>query len=560
MKPTEGSPSTLSAGLATELGANRGKLDGLKQKFGHTTLAVIAAAGGLWAAVGGANSGEASAEEAPPANETPIAVESVRSAETTLDTSGYPWYSAESFQTKEGFTYYGFRDCGYQEAFSGSCKNPAQKQRASDGVSFYVLDPFNPGMTLGNCVAYPNYFFNTKFNTPLTGLWGDAHTWNEKAEQAGYLVTMEPGVNYIAGWEANSKGAGSQGHVALVTAVHADKSTDVAEISGNLYGTRTNVKADWYIGVLNKDPPPAPRPLTVERLAGDDRFGTAIAVSKKSFTDQAAKAVVLTRADDFADSVAATPLAFKQEAPVLISPKESLNKSTEDEIVRVLPKGGVVYILGGTAALSDDVSRRLIELGYTVKRLGGANRFETAKKIAEELGSPDRVIETNGWDFTGAVCAGVPAAQNGMAVLLTDGSAQAAANTQYFEAKPTTRTAVGAAAAKADPSAKALVGGDQYANCVLVAQEFFPGGQRNGVNMGSIAVGSGTVFVDNLTGGRYAAAGGPLLLVDPNSLPPATERFIKDNWDKFNRVTIFGGNAAVSSIVENKIRTAYSAG
>ena len=63
-------------------------------------------------------------------------------------------------------------------------------------------------------------------------------------------------------------------------------------------------------------------------------------------------------------------------------------------IINNVTAGGTVYILGGTAAVSDKVLSGLT--GYTVKRLAGNDRYATNLKILEEAGVYDVEIIFNG--------------------------------------------------------------------------------------------------------------------------------------------------------------------
>ncbi|MBS4031759.1 MAG: cell wall-binding repeat-containing protein [Clostridiales bacterium] len=86
-----------------------------------------------------------------------------------------------------------------------------------------------------------------------------------------------------------------------------------------------------------------------QRIFGSDRFLTAVEVSKTGW--QQAETVVLARADEYADALAGAPLAYKYNAPILLTLKDSLNKSARDEITRL--KATRVIILGGSQAVSD---------------------------------------------------------------------------------------------------------------------------------------------------------------------------------------------------------------
>ena len=90
---------------------------------------------------------------------------------------------------------------------------------------------------------------------------------------------------------------------------------------------------------------------TVERVAGDDRVTTAIALSQRAFSS--ADTAVLATADDFADALAGVPLAAAVDGPLLLTAAGSL----DDRVVTELRRLGVdeVVLLGGQAALSSQV-------------------------------------------------------------------------------------------------------------------------------------------------------------------------------------------------------------
>lgn len=89
---------------------------------------------------------------------------------------------------------------------------------------------------------------------------------------------------------------------------------------------------------------------TTRRLAGPDRFATAVAISADAFP-QGAPVVYLARADAFADALAASSLS---RGPVLLVPAcGSLPAVVGQEIARLNPTE--VVALGGPAAICDDM-------------------------------------------------------------------------------------------------------------------------------------------------------------------------------------------------------------
>ncbi len=183
---------------------------------------------------------------------------------------------------------------------------------------------------------------------------------------------------------------------------------------------------------------------------------------------------MLTRADNYPDALAGVPLAAKVGGPLLLTSSAALNPSVGAEIVRVLPAGGTVYILGGTAAVGAAVVTTLTDDHFVVKRLAGSDRFATAVTIADALGDPTTVFEATGLNFPDALAGGPAAIMSGAAILLTNGSTQAPATAAYLAAHTGgTHYALGGPAAAADPGATSIVGTDRYATAARVADTFF---------------------------------------------------------------------------------------
>ena len=291
-------------------------------------------------------------------------------------------------------------------------------------------------------------------------------------------------------------------------------------------------------------PVPARPPSTVTRVNGIDRFGTAVAISQSEFpTARTAGAVVITRADDYADAMVGVPLAAAKHGPMLLADGGTLTAATQAEIVRVLPAGATVYIVGGTAAVPASVASTLSGLGFTVQRYYGADRYGTALAVADALGDPGTVLLVTGRNFADALTAGPAAAHVNGAILLTDNSALPAAVAAYLSAHKGTVYAVGGPAAQADPSAIALVGADRYATGATVAATLF-------VSPSNVGIATGLVFPDALTGGAaQALAGGPLLLTAPTTLPTPTSSYLTSNKNSIMTANIFGGASRISAEV-----------
>ncbi|MDY6232899.1 cell wall-binding repeat-containing protein [Peptostreptococcus porci] len=127
-------------------------------------------------------------------------------------------------------------------------------------------------------------------------------------------------------------------------------------------------------------------------LAGADRFKTAIEISKESFADNGkageANAVVLVGQYSTVDGLAAAPFAKKVNAPILLSQFDKIDADTIAEIKRLIGKNAAekVYIVGGEKTISKAVEKQLIdELNIRSERIEGKDRFETSRKLSDQL-------------------------------------------------------------------------------------------------------------------------------------------------------------------------------
>ena len=130
----------------------------------------------------------------------------------------------------------------------------------------------------------------------------------------------------------------------------------------------------------------------VSRIAGDDVYDTAIEVAEHSgspsrgdpgtYLEQGRTALIAT-GELFADALAAGPMAYRGHHPLLLTRSTRL----PDGVGQFLQDSGTehVIILGGSAAVSTSVERSISDLGITVDRLSGRDRYATAVRIAEEL-------------------------------------------------------------------------------------------------------------------------------------------------------------------------------
>lgn len=158
--------------------------------------------------------------------------------------------------------------------------------------------------------------------------------------------------------------------------------------------------------------------VEVRRVGGADRYETAAMLSSQYF-DAGTDTVFVATGTNFPDALAAVPAAGRSSAPILLV-SDIVPTSVAQELLRLSPTS--VYILGGTAAISDTVANQIASItGVTPIRLGGTDRYATAVLISRNTFGPaiDTVFMAPGTSFIDALIAGPVAYKLGGSVLLT---------------------------------------------------------------------------------------------------------------------------------------------
>ncbi|MGJ5790370.1 cell wall-binding repeat-containing protein [Streptomyces griseorubiginosus] len=160
-----------------------------------------------------------------------------------------------------------------------------------------------------------------------------------------------------------------------------------------------------------------------------------------------AKAAVLTNQDSTAYALTAPALAGKKQGPVLATPKGGLSAAVKAELKRVLKRGANVYLLGNTSVLSSAVTSQVKALGFTPKRLTGADRFATSVAVAKTITtSPKYVFLASGTDayasLPAAAAAGADGTGSAGGLVLTNGKSLTSSVKSYLNGLNPNKTMV----------------------------------------------------------------------------------------------------------------------
>ncbi|MFD0639059.1 cell wall-binding repeat-containing protein [Catenulispora yoronensis] len=311
------------------------------------------------------------------------------------------------------------------------------------------------------------------------------------------------------------------------------------------------------------------------RLYGDSRVTTAVNASRFEWAGNGtadparkqAKAAVISRADNYADALGGAVLATRAGGPLLLTATGTLDPAVRAELDRILPAGAPVYVLGGGAAVSQNVENQLAGR-YKVQREAGSDRYSTAVAVAKATlaltpasGNPVHILAATGLNYPDALSAGAAAGAlgNGVVVLTADGRLPDA--TRRFLADPTgTRAAVevdtiGGQAHQAIPDYVGSVplpagsyirdysGQDRFDTSYKVA---------NSLLTGLVPTAAGIVTAENwpdaLAGGALLGTlRGPLLLYPSaaTAATGATDKWLRANAAHLRSVLILGGPNAL---------------
>lgn len=156
----------------------------------------------------------------------------------------------------------------------------------------------------------------------------------------------------------------------------------------------------------------ADRGYQTRRLGGIDRYHTAILIAQE--VNRNPREVFLATGENFPDAISLSSIAARRGAPILLARYNRLPEHTMDYLEQN-PQINYIYVAGGTRIISEDV---FYKSGGT-KRLGGSNRYATARIIAEEFFPPQTITVSSGLTFPDALSGALLAARKNAPILLT---------------------------------------------------------------------------------------------------------------------------------------------
>ncbi|MFT2816928.1 cell wall-binding repeat-containing protein [Leifsonia sp. A12D58] len=297
------------------------------------------------------------------------------------------------------------------------------------------------------------------------------------------------------------------------------------------------------------DPTSAGSPSTA-RIAGDDRFATATAISKSAYPSSGVPVVYVVTGLDFPDALSAAPAAAAQGGPILLVRPGDLPEATKIELKRLAPKK--IVVVGGTVAVGAGVFDALKAIQSNIQRISGADRYETSRMMASAA-FPNATTSyvATGLDFPDALSASAAAGSQKIPVILLDKAPSLSAAVAASLSKMSTVKVAGglnAVSASQEAGVKGLgiktarfAGDDRYQTGVLINKDAFP-------SVKTVYVATAFAFPDALAGAAVAgASGSPLYVTMPGCVPSSVRADITGR--NAQKMVLLGGPNALSDNV-----------
>lgn len=295
----------------------------------------------------------------------------------------------------------------------------------------------------------------------------------------------------------------------------------------------------------------------VLRLAGEDRYATAVEIAREAFPE-GANYVIIARGDVYIDALAGSFLAGAAEAPLLLTRTHSLPQVTAQALEELEAEKAI--ILGGESAVSEDVNEELIDMEMDTVRVGGEDRFDTAVQIMEygfenfEIGDPEGAIIINGHAPSDALAAGTWANENQVPILMVQTDSLPEVTEGALEGLEWVNI-IGGTAVVSQGLEDAMTmevtryaGANRYETSVEVARGLYPDARNFALVNGMEGL------VDALAGSVLNI---PLLYSGQEECPGVVADYIEEILEEDSKVFLLGGTAVISGQLEESMKDLF---
>lgn len=287
----------------------------------------------------------------------------------------------------------------------------------------------------------------------------------------------------------------------------------------------------------------------VSRINGKNRIDTSIQIAKSYI--KSSEFAILANQNNFPDSLSATVLSKKYNAPILLTDAKTADKGLIQEIKRLQTKYFVK--IGGEKSISNEVAKQLLPEKSKVKSYKGADRYATNAEIIKEFKDADTCIIASGENFADSLSIGAYATKNGYPIVLVqknkinDVTKQALKDSKIKKCYIVGgENSVSKSLEKELPQViERIAGNDRYETSLKIADKFYKDAQ-------GAYLASGEVFADSLAINPIAARFDvPLILTPKDKLPQKTQQYLENS--KIVQVAIIGGEKTVSKEIQQEL-------
>lgn len=156
--------------------------------------------------------------------------------------------------------------------------------------------------------------------------------------------------------------------------------------------------------------------ITWERIGGKDRFETSAMIARRISSESA----IIVNGEDFADALTIAPFAGMRQVPILLTRAQGIPDKIKEVYLEKKPQH--LLVVGG-----DGVVPNQILTGIPIeKRIGGANRYETAANVywyAQNAYTSPNTYLASGQLYADAMTGAALAAKEGAPLVLVTESA-----------------------------------------------------------------------------------------------------------------------------------------
>ncbi len=289
--------------------------------------------------------------------------------------------------------------------------------------------------------------------------------------------------------------------------------------------------------------------VPVEKLVGDNRYDTAIQVSKEGW--KRSDTVIVVNRYATTEGVIATPLATTYGAPILLTN----NNSTPDYVIKEIErlKAKNIIVVGNESKVGSGAISALKKSGASVTRIGGNNITEISLNIAkaiDEKHDVNKVYVANGTNGQiDALTIAAKAGEDKQPIILTDKNSIDSSVYSWLKSESLSDGYVIGGEnvvskdvlnkiddiVSADVSKNRVYGSDRHETNAAVIKKFY-----EDKNLNALFVAKSDELVDAMTCGPLAASKKSPILINPTNYVSARHTDLLSTY-KADKVYQVGG-------------------